>query len=100
MDRRRAFLSSTSLRPLIYVGCAFACMAPLAAHAATVANPLCPTETALFNPGNGQDIVVPKGFKVSVFASGLNFPTGIAFRGIGNQGDDDSKRRFEIFILE
>jgi hypothetical protein len=54
---------------------------PAVAQAATVANPLCPGETVSFNPGNGQDIVVPQGFKVSVFASGLNMPTGIAFIG-------------------
>jgi hypothetical protein len=76
---------------------------PSAAVAATVANPLCPTETVKFDPGQGQDIVVPTGFKVSVFASGLNFPTGIAFRLIGNQGDDGQggrARRFEVFVLE
>jgi hypothetical protein len=32
------------------------------AQAATVANPLCPGETVLFNPGNGEDIVLPPGF--------------------------------------
>jgi hypothetical protein len=69
----------------------------------TIANPLCPTETVLFNPDQGQDIVVPQGFKVSVFASGLNFPTGIAFRMLGNRDDDDKggrPRRFEVFVLE
>jgi len=30
---------------------------------------------------NREDIVVPSGYQVSVFKSGLNFPTGIAFRG-------------------
>ncbi len=63
-----------------------------AAQAATVANPLCPKEIVSFNPAQGQDIVVPAGFKVSVFASGLNMPTGIAFRGDAN--------RFEVFVLE
>jgi glucose/arabinose dehydrogenase len=62
------------------------------AVAATVANPLCPDNTALFDPGNGEDIVVPQGYQVSVFKSGLNFPTGIAFRG-------DAKH-FEVFVLE
>src|SRR5947207_508174 len=60
--------------------------------AATVANPLCPNNTALFNPDTGQDIVVPPGFKVSVFKAGLNFPTGIAFRG--------NKQNFEVYVLE
>jgi hypothetical protein len=54
---------------------------PSVAAAATVTNPLCPHESVLFNPDQGQDIVLPAGFKVSVFASGLNAPTGIAFLG-------------------
>jgi glucose/arabinose dehydrogenase len=60
--------------------------------AATVANPLCSAETVSFNPGNGQDIVVPSGFKVSVFVSGLNAPTAVAFRG--------NAKKFEVFVLE
>ena len=63
-----------------------------AATAATVSNPLCPGEEVLFNPDHGQDIVVSQGFTVSVFASGLNFPTGIAFRG--------DAHRFEVYVLE
>lgn len=65
---------------------------PAIAAAATIANPLCPNNTALFNPDNGQGIAVPPGFKVSVFKSGLNFPTGIAFRG--------NKQHFEVYVLE
>jgi hypothetical protein len=65
---------------------------PGAAFAATVGNPLCPGEEVLFNPGNGEDIVVPDGFAISVFAKGLNFPTGIAFRG--------NSHRFEVYVLE
>src|SRR5258707_94571 len=64
----------------------------LPAAAATVANPLCPDNTANFNPGSGEDIVLPSGFKVSVFASGLNFPTGIAFLG--------NAQRFQVYVLE
>src|SRR5215469_1135716 len=67
-------------------------MLPDVAMAANVGNPLCPGEEVSFNPGSGEDIVVPQGFKVSVFASGLNFPTGIAFRG--------NAQRFEVYILE
>src|ERR1700674_3558994 len=39
------------------------------AAATTVVNPLplCQDNTALFNPDNGQDIVLPAGVKVSVF---------------------------------
>ena len=40
------------------------------AMAATVANPICPVETASFDPGNGGDIRAPEGFTVSVFAKG------------------------------
>src|SRR5438094_5994165 len=65
---------------------------PAFAVAATVANPLCPNHTALFNPDTGSDIVLPSGFKVSVFAKGLNFPTGIAFLRHGNG--------FDVFVLE
>src|SRR5881296_896786 len=60
--------------------------------AATVVNPLCSGEDVTFNPGNGQDIVVPSGFKVSVFVAGLNAPTAVAFRG--------NAKKFEVFVLE
>src|SRR5438445_5278000 len=65
---------------------------PTLATAQTRGNPLCPGEDVFFDPGHGQDIVVPQGFEVSVFAKGLNFPTAVAFRGDG--------RRFEVFVLE
>ena len=74
--------------------CAFApfLALPTVAGAATVANPICPAETVLFNPDQGQDIVLPTGFKVSVFASGLNAPTGIAFLG--------NSQSFQVYVLE
>lgn len=65
---------------------------PSTGAAATVANPLCPAETALFAPVSGKDINVPAGFTVSVFAKGLNMPTGIAFLG--------DARNFQVFVLE
>lgn len=65
---------------------------PCGALAATVANPLCPDNTALFDPDSAKDVVVSPGFTVSVFKAGLNFPTGIAFRG--------DKRNFEVYVLE
>jgi hypothetical protein len=65
---------------------------PQAFAAPTVTNPICPDNTALFDPGNGEDIVVPQGYQVSVFKSGLNFPTGIAFRG--------DATNFEVYVLE
>ena len=82
------------------------------AFAATVANPICTDNTALYDPGNGQDIVVPQGYTVSLFKSGLNFPTGIAFRKIkqsdgsndqGWPGDNDQGNggsQFEVYVLE
>ena len=96
-------------------GCTFAVMpATFAATPPTVANPICTDNTAFFDPGNGQNIVVPSGYTVSVFKSGLNFPTGIAFRR-ARQGDqsehgdnsdrfDDGSSKtndgFEVFVLE
>jgi hypothetical protein len=73
-----------------FLGLLLAQAAPVAA--ATVANPLCPTEVVTFNPGNGEDIVVPPGFTVSAFAAGLNFPTGIAFLG--------NSKNFQVYVLE
>src|SRR5690242_20582777 len=67
---------------------------PTVAQAATpvVANALCKVETAFYAPDQGQDINVPPGFKVSVFAKNLNMPTGIAFLGNSN--------KFEVYVLE
>lgn len=48
------------------------------------ANPICPEESVFFDPGNGEDIVLPKGYRIEVFAKGLNFPTDIAFQGRGS----------------
>ena len=42
-------------------------MLPALAVAATVVNPICPDNTALFNPDRGEDIVLPPGFTISVF---------------------------------
>src|SRR5262249_21228784 len=92
MRNRSAFLSKTNLRLLSCAAGALVSTLPLAAQAATAENPLCPGEAVQFNPGNGEDIVVPPGFRVSVFKSGLNFPTGLAFRRTGGT--------FEIYVLE
>ncbi len=69
-------------------------MLPASAAATTVVNPLCPDNTALFNPDRGEDIVLPSGFQVSVFKKGLNFPTGIAFLS------RDGGKAFEVYVLE
>jgi len=66
-------------------------VAPVAALA-DASNPVCPAETVFFNPGHGEDIVVPKGYKVEVFAKGLNFPTDVAFLG--------SRDNFRVLVLE
>ena len=55
----------------------------VAAQAAVLANPICPNNTAQFDPGSGQGIVVPPGFKVSVFKSGLNFLPELPSQGRG-----------------
>jgi hypothetical protein len=78
------------------------------ALSAQVANPICPDNTALFDPGQGQDIVVPPGYTVSAFATGLNFPTGIAFiRTDGKKSADPTvdnfgnpASQFEVYVLE
>ena len=65
---------------------------PVAVMAEIVSQPDCPVENVFYGPGNGEDIVVPDGYKVEVFARDLNFPTGIAFRG--------EKHNFQVFVLE
>jgi hypothetical protein len=86
---------------VVAAGLALASLAaiPVAASAATVANPICPAEKVLYDPGSGQDIVVPPGYNVTVFAAGLNFPTGIAFRATGGK-DDDGGGGFEVYVQE
>jgi hypothetical protein len=89
--------SKRKVKLLAYVSASIlASMMPAAVKAATVANPNtgtgCSSNVALFNPGSGKDIVVPAGFKVSIFKAGLNMPTGIAFRKAG--------AGFEVYILE
>src|SRR6516225_8319675 len=82
----------------ITAACAFAPLLglPTVAQGATVANPStspqCMDNTAFFNPTLPPSIVVPAGFTASVFASGLNMPTGIAF--LGNASS------FQVFVLE
>src|SRR6202030_4067952 len=57
-----------------------------------VANPICPDNTANFNPTLPPSIVLPPGFTASVCAFGLNAPTGIAFLG--------DSQNFQVFVLE
>src|SRR5882762_7476379 len=53
--------------------------APLVASAQMVGNPACPGEDVFYNPGNGEDVIVPDGYKIEVFVKDLNMPTDIAF---------------------
>src|SRR5262245_50335192 len=77
------------------IGATLAALAAVPASdvtAQTARNPNCPTEEVFYDPGNGEDIIVPRGYKVEVFARDLNFPTGIAFRG--------DRNNFQVFVLE
>src|SRR6516162_9934084 len=78
----------------VAAACALAPLLPLPAVAANnvVANPICMDNTANFNPTLPPSIVLPPGFTASVFASGLNMPTGIAFRG--------NSSSFQVLVLE
>jgi glucose/arabinose dehydrogenase len=58
--------------------------AALALPASTRGNPACPGEDVAFNPDRGQDVVLPRGYRIQVFASNLNFPTGLAFARTGD----------------
>ena len=69
---------------------------PAVSKAQTVSNPStapdCMNNTAFFNPNLPPSINLPAGFTASVFAAGLNMPTGIAF--LGNASS------FQVFVLE
>ena len=71
-------------------------VAPSVALADVKSNPTnlpgCSLNTAFYSPGQGEDIVVPQGFTVSVFAKDLNAPVGIAFKG--------NQHNFEVYVLE
>lgn len=49
---------------------------PAVAQAKIVANPLCPDNTAFFDPTLPPSINLPDGFQASVFASGAQCPNG------------------------
>src|SRR5437016_9987063 len=72
---------------------------PTLATAQTRGNPICAGEDVFFNPGNGENIVVPPGFAVSVFKSGLNFPTAVAFRGDRHRFERSEEHTSELQSL-
>jgi len=84
--------SVSKIRLASYMAGVCICTGPYAAQAGTVANPICPVETAFFSPNAPVSINVPDGYSVSLFASGLNFPTGLAFLRKG--------KGFEVYVLE
>ena len=61
----------------------------------TAANAACPGEDVFYDPSNGEDIVVPRGYKVDVFARNLNFPTSVAFMRTGSGKSD-----FNVLVVE
>jgi len=78
-------------RTLCGLAVAAAFTVPALGWAASNAN-CAPIEDVYYDPGHAQDIIVPRGYKVEVFARGLNFPTDIAF--------DGNKENFKAYILE
>jgi hypothetical protein len=87
-NRSQALTAALALAPLVALS--------TTATAQTVSNPStapdCMSNTAFFNPNLTPSINVPPGFTASVFVSGLNAPTGIAF--LGNSSS------FQVYVLE
>lgn len=81
----------TALSAAVALALAGAAAVPTLAQAQGV-NSNCPEESVYYNPSRGEDIIVPKGYKVEPFITGLNFPTDIAF--VGN------KENFKVYVLE
>jgi glucose/arabinose dehydrogenase len=90
MKPKLSYVVSTTLAVGMLLGL------PAASKAQTVSNPStapdCMNNTAFFNPTLPPSINLPPGFTASVFASGLNAPTGIAF--LGNASS------FQVYVLE
>src|SRR5215813_7628031 len=84
VKRSLAFIAALTVTPLLSL--------TAAAANNVVANPICTDNTANFNPTLPPSINLPPGFAASVFVSGLNFPTGIAFLG--------DSQSFQVFVLE
>ncbi len=84
-------LKHTALSAAVALAFAGAAVVPTLAQAQGV-NKNCTEESVFYDPGKGEDIIVPKGFKVEAFITHLNFPTDIAF--VGNKGN------FKVYVLE
>ena len=61
--------------------------------AGTRGNAACPGEDVPFDPGAGEDVVLPRGYRIDVFAQNLDFPTGLTFTRTG-RGD------FQVLVIE
>ena len=79
-------------RPGTVGGCLL--LAWRAAYATTVANPICPANTAFFDPGNGENIVVPPGYSVR-----SSRPASIS-RPVSPSARLTSMGKFEVYVLE
>jgi glucose/arabinose dehydrogenase len=87
--------SSTTAAQQLQAGFAAAETAISAPAGTTAGNAACPGEDVFYNPSHGEDIVLPEGYKIDVFATGLNFPTGIGFMRTGEEPGD-----FVVTVVE
>jgi glucose/arabinose dehydrogenase len=83
---------STATAKVALVGALAAGISIRPASAEMKGNQNCPGEEVFFDPGNGEDVVLPQGYKIEVFAKGLNFPTGLAFVG--------DRENFRVLVVE
>jgi hypothetical protein len=65
---------------------------PVTAAPVIVGNAACHGEEVFFDPGNGEDIIVREGYRVEVFAKGLNFRR--------QSPSPRTKNQFRVFVLE
>ena len=68
--------------------------AALAMGGTTRGNADCPGEDVQYNPAAGQDVVLPRGYKIEAFATNLDFPTGLAFMRTGGRDG------FQVLVVE
>ena len=96
MDASASVISRGSLRVTALAGALLMAQSALAGSPPpTKGNAACPGEEVFYDPHNGEDIVLPAGYKVEVFARDLNFPTGIAFLRTGEDAGD-----FQVLVVE
>src|SRR3982074_1230389 len=69
--------------------------AALAMAGTTRGNAACPGEDVAYNPAAGQDVVLPKGYKIEAFARNLDFPTRLQFVRTGG-----GRSGFQVLVVE